>query len=248
MKSYSLKTAGALFIAGAVLVLVPYTVLVIRFQYPDVLRLPVPDILAAFKAGGSSLIYTWLFFALTGLPLIPAYRLLGKALEQHSVHASWATTIGISGLVVQVIGLLRWTFVVPVLADQFSVGDAATKAAVVVSFQTLHQFAGVLLGEHLGQLFTIIWTVVISAALQRSELVSRWLPLFGYVASAIYLLAQTELLAIVIPGFPMASWAGFGGSLLWLLWLILLGVKLWLRRFGMHPKHSPTGNAAVVIQ
>ena len=52
-----------------------------------------------------------------------------------------ATTVGVIGLIVQMVGLLRWTFVVPVLADTFvHATDEATKAAAIVSFKTIHQF------------------------------------------------------------------------------------------------------------
>jgi hypothetical protein len=44
------------------------------------------------------------------------------------------------------IGLLRWTFVVPVLASAFvNAPDEATRAASVIAFQTIHQFGGVIL-------------------------------------------------------------------------------------------------------
>jgi hypothetical protein len=46
----------------------------------------------------------------------------------------------------------------------------------------------------------------------------------GFIASFIYFLAQAELLATVIAGFPVIDLAGFAGSTLWLLWLILTGV------------------------
>ena len=89
----------------------------------------------------------------------------------------------------------------------------------------IHQFGGVLLGEHLGQLFTIIWTVFISAALLKAKIIPKWLAWSGIIASSIYFLAQAELLATVIPGFPVIELAGFTGSTLWLLWILLLGVK-----------------------
>ena len=45
------------------------------------------------------------------------------------------------------------------------------------------------------------------------------------MASVIYLLAQAELFATVIPGFPVWDMAGFIGSTLWLIWLIIVGFK-----------------------
>ena len=34
------------------------------------------------------------------------------------------------------------------------------RRAAIITFKAIHQFGGVLLGEHLGQLFTIAWTVI----------------------------------------------------------------------------------------
>jgi len=46
----------------------------------------------------------------------------------------------------------------------------------------------------------------------------------GIISSAIYFLAQAELFATVIPGFPVWDLAGFIGSTLWLLWLVIVGI------------------------
>ena len=225
------KIIGNLFIAGAIALFIPYTLLTILFEYPDILRQDTSIILTKFHQGGSKLIWTWFAFALTGIPLIPAYILLGQKLENKSSLARLATTIGVIGLIVQMIGLLRWTFVVPVLADSFvNATDEATKAAAIISFKTIHQFAGVLLGEHLGQLFTIAWTILISAIFIRLKLFPKWISWLGFIASFIYLLAQAELFATVIPNFPTWELAGFLGSTIWLVWLIVVGIRLHVQK------------------
>lgn len=221
------KTIGTLLIIGAVLLFIPYTILTIIFDYPDILRQDAAEVLTRFHAGGASLITVWWLFAMVGLPLLPAYSLLGQKLAGKVAFAKWATTIGIISLVVQMIGLLRWTFVVPILANMFvSTEDEAIKVAIIVVFQAFHQFGGVLLGEHLGQLFTIIWTVMMTYAFAKLALMPKWIIGLGYGASAIYLLAQGELFATIIPHFPQWSLAGFLGSTLWLVWLIAIGVTL----------------------
>ena len=60
----------------------------------------------------------------------------------------------------------------------------------------------------------------------QSRIYSKWVAWLGWFASAVYLLAQTELLATAIPNFPVIGWAGFFGSLLWLVWMIVVGVFL----------------------
>ena len=231
------KVIGWFLIIGAVGVLIPYTILTITFEYPDILRKDTGEILTRFNDGGSSLIWTWFVFALGGITLIPAYILIGQMLESKSSLVRVATNFGVIGLVVQMIGLLRWTFVVPVLAKSFAeTTDETIRASAIMSFKTIHQYGGVVLGEHLGQLFTIIWTVLLSVVLDKLKLFPKWITWLAYISSIIYFFAQAELLATVIPDFPVWDLAGFIGSTLWLIWLIIIGVRFLKLRtaHGMH--------------
>ena len=220
------RAIGCLLLIGVIGVMIPYFILTITFEYPDILRKETGVILSSFSEGGTNLIWTWLAFALGGITLIPAYILIGQNFESKSRLTRIATNIGVIGLIVQIIGLLRWTFVVPVLASSFAQStDDAMKASAIMSFKTIHQYGGVLLGEHLGQLFTITWTVLVSIVFDKLRIVPKWITWLAYITSAIYLLAQAELLATVIPGFPIWDLAGFIGSTLWLVLLIIIAIR-----------------------
>ena len=223
------KLTGIFFILGAILVNVPFTLLIINFDYPDILRQPTAEILTRFQAGGNALIYTWLAFAWIGLPLLLGAIMLKRILvTENSPFLELATTLGVIGFVVQVIGLQRWVFVVPALArlSSDSTTDSTSQAAISAVFTAVHQYGGVILGEHLGQLFTILWMSLISGIIYNSKRFSKWVAWLGWFASAVYLLAQTELLATAIPDFPVISWAGLYGSLLWLVWMLVVGIYL----------------------
>ncbi len=225
------KIIGGLLIIGALGVLVPYTVLTIVFDYPDILRKDPGTILTKFHEGGNGLIFTWMAFAILGLPLVVAYGLIGQLMGKRSVHIKWVTSIGIISGIAQIIGLLRWVFVIPVLASQYVQAESSTsKETITIVFSTVHQFAGVLLGEFIGQLFTIIWTIMISVILYKAKLIPKWVSLAGIVSSVIYFIGQAELIATVIPGFPAWEAAGFIGSTLWLLWLVITGVFFMIRK------------------
>ena len=230
--SPSNRLIGRLLMLGAVLVFIPYTILTIIFKYPDILRESPGVVLTQFYEGGPTLIAVWWAFAITGLPLLQAYVLIGQRFDTSLPFIRWATTLGVVSGLVQIIGLLRWTFVVPVLADNYvHATDPAIRAASVVVFQAIHQYGGVVLGEHLGQLLTTAWTVMMASAFARLGVVPRWVSWFGYVASGIYLLAQGELFTTVIPSFPVWDLAGLLGSTLWLVWLIIVGFRF--LRFGV---------------
>ncbi|CAN5632104.1 hypothetical protein BH10CHL1_BH10CHL1_44210 [soil metagenome] len=223
------KLTGLLFIVGSILVNIPYAMLITNFNYPDILREPAATVLTQFQAGGATLIYTWLAFAWVGLPLMFGTVMLKRVLEvdEHPLLET-ATTFGLIGLLLAVVGLTRWVFVVPVLAHLYTdpSSSEALRSAALVTFQVIHQYGGVIIGEHISQFMTVLWMALISGMMLRSALFHAWQGWLGLVAAFVYLLAQSELLATVIPGFPEVPAAGLIGSLLWLLWMIVLGVAL----------------------
>lgn len=223
-KLYITKGLGILLIAGTLLLFIPYTILVARFEYPDILREPTGSILKKFNEGGVLLIFTWLAFSAVGFPLIIACIKLGQLMEAEYPPLRWGTVLGITGLLVQMIALLRWVFVVPVLATDFITGNDTVKISATTGFKVIHQFGGVLLGECLGQVFTICWTIILCLAFLKMKLFSKWVHFFGIAASIIYFFAQAELLSTVIPGVPVLEFAGLLGSTLWLIYLSMLGI------------------------
>jgi hypothetical protein len=239
------EVAGILLILGAILVNVPYTLLITTFDYPDILRKPTAEILTRFAAGGPGLIWIWLAFAWVGLPIRLGVLLLPTALASDTgssrgqLAGHLALFFGATSLVAQMVGLLRWPFVVPVLVRLYTASEAtaATREAVVAVFQAVHQYGGVVIGEHIGQTFTILWMILQSASMLRQGKLPRWLPWAGFVAAAVYAMAQGELLATVLPGFPVWEMAGLMGSLLWLGWLIALGVVLLCESGNMAHEH-----------
>lgn len=226
MQRNLLIQAGILFILGSLLLITPYIALTSMFDYPDILRMPAEYILSKFHDGGTKLILVWLMFALAGLPLFWSVIYLRKLIGDEHQLVRVATTMMIIGGIAQIAGLLRWVFVVPVLAKYYRSDPEAAGEIVPVVFDVVHQYGGVLLGEHLGQLFSIIWTIIVGLHFVRSKFVHPWIGWFGLTAALIYLLGQTELFATVIPSVPVIGWAAPVGSSLWLLWMIILGTQL----------------------
>ena len=74
------QLTGLFFIIGAILINIPYTLLIMNFDYPDILRAPTAEILTKFQAGSSPLIYTWLAFAWVGLPILFGMIMLNQIL------------------------------------------------------------------------------------------------------------------------------------------------------------------------
>ena len=138
---------------------------------------------------------TWLEFAWVGIPLLFAMAMLQKVLEREATTYLWSgTVVGVIGGSAQMMGLLRWTFVVPILSGIYTdpAASAATKESAIIVFRAVHQYGGVVLGEHIGQTFTITWMLLVSLAMFRSTLFRPWLAWFGILVAAVYFLGQTE--------------------------------------------------------
>lgn len=237
MKNESIKWSlyvGIIFVLVPFLIQIPYIILIINFQYPDILRKPAETILMDFHKGGSFLVWTWWFFGISGLPLIFGYFHLYQHTKVKNPLLSLATvTFGISSLFFQLIGLLRWVFVIPVLANLYAdpLSSDLVKEAVIVNFQSIHLLFGVLIGEHLGQLFTIFWMLMVSISIWKDFVFPRWIAVFGMFSSLVYLLAQWELFAIVIPEVKEIPLTGLLGSLCWLLWMVSVGIQIIKKSF-----------------
>lgn len=224
------RTTGALFALGAISFGTAASVLSATFDWPDILREPADVVLPAFLAGGDTLIWTWFAtawtYAILAVPLLLLPRVLGRSADP---LLRVATTIGAASVAFSLIGFLRWVFVVPALARSWEAGDATTRAAVEAAWLAQHQYGGSLLGEHLGQLLAVVWSVALSVLILRSRVLPRWLGVSGLVVSVLYLLAQGEVMATAIPAFPVLDAAGLLGSTGWGLWIAALGVVLVLR-------------------
>lgn len=221
------RTTGALFVTGAVAFAAAASVLSSTFDWPEILREPADVVLPEFAAGGAGLVWTWFATAWTYAILAVPILLLPSVLARRSDPALRAATYaGATSVVLALIGFLRWVFVVPPLADSYVSGDGTTRAAVEAAWTAQHQFGGALLGEHLGQLLAICWSVTVSVLILRSRVLPRWLGAAGLVVSVIYLLNQGDILATAVPGFPVWDLAGLLGSTGWGVWVAVLGVVL----------------------
>jgi len=217
---------------GLLLILLPIAFNVIffllqrTFEYPDILRKSTDYILNRFNAGGNRLILTWYSFALTGLLFVPTAILVHQVFARDNIpYMAVATTIGVLAGLVQFLGLIRWTFLVPYLAETYFKPDSsqATKDSISIVFQAFHRYAGVAIGEHLGYLCTSIWTAFIALALIQSPQFNAWLGWAGLIPAIGIFIGLFEE-----SGFKSAGLINAISYVLWSVWLIVLGVVLLL--------------------
>lgn len=220
------RLAGAALAVFPLAATVPYVLLIDRFGYDDILREPPLVVLKAFQDGGPALVLIWLAFALCAASFLWVAGWTAEAVRaQGGRWPLWATLAGAGSALVQALGLLRWPFVVPGLAAAAldPAADPATRAAAVVVFEALNQFAGVALGEHLGQTLLAAWTVALAMAVLRGRLAPAVFGWTGLALVPLWIFGQSELLATVLPDFPVLEVTpiAFMG---WQAWLLTLGL------------------------
>lgn len=224
------RTTGALFLIGALTFATAATVLSATFDWPDILREPADVVLPKFAAGGPSLVWTWFATAWTYAILFVPILLLPTVLRRREdAPLGVATFAGAISALLALIGFLRWVFVVPPLARMYQDGDTANRTAVAASWLAQHQYGGALLGEHLGQLLGLGWSITLSIIILRTRVLPRWLGLVGLIVSVLYLFNQGDIMATALPGFPVFDLAGLIGSSGWGLWVAALGVVVLVR-------------------
>ena len=220
--------AGVVLIAAPLWFNVNFALLGKRFDYPEILRRPTGEILERFRAGGSGLILLWWTFMLSGLLLIAGAVLLGQSLGFTGI-APLATVIGVLAGLVQMLGLVRWVYVVPSLARSYADPTLGPeqRAADAVVFRALHQYLGVGVGEHLGYLFTGIWSVLIGVCVIQGTALPTWLGWPGVVIGAGLMVGSAEFLGPNEErGWTLAGAAIPVLFIAWSLWLLALGIAL----------------------
>jgi hypothetical protein len=223
---------------GASLIAVPilfnwmFASLAKQFEYPDILRQSTSVVLAKFRAGGSRLVLTWWLFAMSALLFGVIAVLLPYLFDFSGWVIALIATLGLLAALTQVLGLIRWPFMVPHLAREAESADATKLQAIDVIFQSFNRYLGVAVGEHLGYLFTGLWTATLGGALLtlNSETPSVWYLAFGIsglLIGALLVLCSFEF----VGKNEFAGWA-FAGKITpfvyiaWSLWLVAVGVSI----------------------
>jgi hypothetical protein len=226
------------FVTGILLIVLPvaynglYTMLARSFDYPDILRRPTAEVLARFSAGESSLVLTWWAFAMSAVLLAPTAVLVSASFTDASgTLLAVAGAIGLLAALVQFLGLIRWPLAVPYLAREMAAPSSSEskKEAIDVIFQTLNRYLGVAVGEHLGYLFTGLWTGLVGIVVVQSDRLHPAFGIIGVILAPLFLVGAMEFIGTN----EREGWR-FAGTLVpvayigWSLWLVALGIGILL--------------------
>jgi uncharacterized protein DUF4386 len=224
------SVAGLLLIAVPIAFNVTFTLLARSFSYPDILRQPAGTILTRFSAGGTPLVVRWWAFALTALMMVPVVVLVSSLFADGPLR-TLALATGLLSALVQTLGLMRWPFVVPLLARRY-LDPRATQSqreSAELVFDALHRYLGIGVGEHLGYLLTGAWTILTGVLVIGSPAFPAWLGWLAIPIGVSLLIGALEFVGANEPkGWSLAGRVTPIAYIAWSLWLVSCGVALFL--------------------
>jgi hypothetical protein len=215
------KTTAALLITAAITTNAAFTALGTVFNYPDVLKEPVDDVLAAFRASQGAVIGWFSVMAFSAALFAPIAIGVGRLSTRTTMRL--AVPVGIAAAVVQMVGLLRWPLLVPGYAASATSPDPTVAAAARDSFETAHRLLGNVVGETFGYSLTAAWTLLVLAAVGR-QIAGLWFTTAGSVSAVLIFAGVLSPLDL-----PVIDTANFVGYVLWSAWLVAFAILL-LRR------------------
>lgn len=225
-------TTGVLLISLPIAFNVAFAALAAKFDYPGILRRPTEEVLERFRAGGPGLVLLWWAFAMTAVLLAPLAVLLSSVLVGvDPALLAVGVIVGVLAASVQFLGLIRWAFLVPYLARAVEGPDAtpARTEAVDVIFQAFNRYLGVAIGEHLGYLFTGVWSILVGVAIMQGMGLPAWIGLAGVIVGAVLALCSLEFVGpFERSGWKLAAVLTPVAYIAWSLWLVVTGIAVLL--------------------
>lgn len=210
---------GGLMIAVPLVFTAAFTGLQMTFEYPDILRHPAAEVLTRFAAAGPELHLFWYGMMAASLAFIPAAIVIAMHYRKTApLAAAMSAGFGILAGLVQALGLLRWVIVIPSIAANFTAAGATEvdKAVATGLFDFANTYIGMGVGEHLGYLFTALWTVTLAVLFWNR---------FRLLAIAAIAIAAGVAVGMLEPfGVEMAGAINSISFTLWAIWALVFGV------------------------
>ena len=211
--------AAGLLVAQFILMWTAFFILSSAINWPISLDDPAAVALPRVLAQSQAMMTGYGCYLMVGLLLVPATAALNARLGLTGALGGLTLSLATLSALAKSIGITRWLFAMPTLAQAYVAPDA-DHAAIAVMFETLNAYAGGI-GEILGVgLISGLWTLVIAREIARR-------PNVGVKALAGFLALTGLILLGTIP-------AGFGVDLGPVLTLsgvawqfALFGVALW---------------------
>jgi hypothetical protein len=219
------RLAAGLLMAHALILAIGFNVLVVVFEFPDVLRMSAEYRLNLFLSNRAIIIPTYYALAFTGLTQVAIAVLLHRLLaDRRDGLLALATTFGILTGLFQVLGFIRWVVLIPYLATGLQDPATGVDPATIVFLEGFaNRYLGMTVGEHLGFLAQGIWAALLGVVLLRNKLFDRSLSWATLILGLLFIPLSLEPLGELFSPLEVLSVPVNGG---WLILLFLLAISL----------------------
>lgn len=225
-----MRATALLLILEVILQTVPIVVLGATIDWPASLDEPasVNLLLITEQRGAVILGYgSYLLYSILILPLaFLLYRVLSDREAPASTLLAIAVGFGVVSALARSLGIVRWLFMMPVLAGIYLDPNAsgATREAVSVTYESFNAYAGGV-GEILGVgLFGAALFGLVSVAMVRSARFPSWIGYAGLVVAALLATGVLEVFGVDLGPFITVSVTALQ------LWMLALAVVLFRSR------------------
>lgn len=223
-----IRLTGVTFIFSGLLTILCFELLRQTLDYPDFLRKGTDYILTNYKSGDSGIKFLWYgMFAGSLFIMIGVFLFHNAAKLLKTDLPLIVTAIGAFAGLFNILGFLRWVFLVPHLSEIYNSPGASPESqdTVRIIFEAFHIYLGVSVGEHLGMMFLALWGILLSASLLKAKFFPKWILLSGIFFPVITLIGLLEPF-----GYEWASAFAAIGSSLQLLWIVIIGFFMFLKK------------------
>jgi hypothetical protein len=217
-------TAGFLLIGQYFLMLTAFIVLSSAINWPVSLDDPASIALPRVITERSPMLLGYLCYFVVSLLFIPVTVALNARLGLTGPMANFTLALAVFSSVAKSIGITRWLFAMPVLANAYQ-APGADQATISVIFDMLNEYAGGI-GEILGvSLLSGIWTIIMGSIIFRKiGRLTKPLGAFVFVTGFLLLLSMPAGFGVQsIMGIAMGDLLTING-IVWQAGLLLIGI------------------------
>lgn len=217
------RSAGFLAIFHALLFFVPLGVLGAAIGWPANLDMPAAHNLPLVLSQSGPVKLGYSVYLLYSLLFFPVMLLISRAIagkDELPLLLKLAVGFALLSTLARCLGIVRWLTVMPVLATQYQVADAAGQSVIATVYTAFNAYAGGV-GEILGVfLLSATSIALLASAMWTSVGVPRWLAGMAWATAAGLFFLSLELFGLNLSAFI----APF--SVLYMVWMVCLGVYL----------------------
>lgn len=245
------KLTGFMFILTPLWLFVNSRVLGVVSGFPDIQFAGPDELLNRVHESGTLGVVVWYFYIVPGVLYIASTVMLQKVLQPERIPwFSVATALGVTSWALQFLGLVRWIFVYPYLADQWITADPQKKQTLTIVFDAFNNYAGYALGQTIGIGLTAVWILLVGIAIKKSPLFKPWLGYLAIIVAIGELIGNLGPLGSVIPAIDIRTFFNISG-LFWYIsyaWMAYLGVIMLRSRVDVYDGLVPSEEEAAAAE